>query len=73
MPTLIEINNPSLIYCKKYDVHCVCVSCIKTIDDINPEATLKTQCERCKGPQEDDHETELTNIWGCDRHPCVGV
>jgi hypothetical protein len=27
MPTVIEINNPNVVYCKALDIHCPCKKC----------------------------------------------
>lgn len=68
MPTLLEIKDSSLIYCKKYDVHCPCLKCEKPIGlcikSVSPEET----CSLCKGPYNDSDVEK--DVYICMFHCC---
>jgi hypothetical protein len=58
MPTIIEIKNPKLTYCNKYETHCPCHKCKKFL--LYPKNPLlyhclgkrKTICTNCPGPKD---------------------
>jgi hypothetical protein len=48
MPTTIEINNPYLTYCKKYDVHCECPKC-HIFSRRMGSGVCPSNCDNCNG------------------------
>jgi len=49
MPTITEIQDPRLTYCKKYDIHCGCPNCEKAQNYCLKHKCPKTFCELCSG------------------------
>jgi len=80
MPTPLELKNPELTYCAKWNIHCPCLHCIKELYQLHPplhltnmsmKKELEIQCENCTGINEDItnerlKEIEKTNIAECD-------
>ena len=51
MPTILEIQEPKMTYCKKYNIHCECAKCEKACWKFL-SITKVTYCEEvCLGPK----------------------
>ena len=58
MPTLIELNNPDLTYCKRHELHCPCPKCKEPTLGCYPKIITEMndlpECRGCKRPKNED-------------------